>query len=452
MDAIDAGGLWWLPDAPDVRVPGVLKVDEGGRARVELIGCFRDMFAMADVQENSDGSTVQSLSTDAFGKSGDYGRVCGQVGSKEYTLDDCHRGRMTSGMFGSAIASEEIRAGRVYRGIWLDKQDEAEFDQADVRLQWLPFWLMESAIGEQWTIEDAGTSEIHNMQINVTGLAARSCRPWTGWTVSLNHVAGVTGDRVTGRSVSQDYYFSIRTTSLTHVDRLLEVAADLQTLVSFGVNRPVGIEGLSLRHPRAHPPRRPQRKFRYPIDFVVPWSYRDTSDKTQVSDYDMAFTFPQIGGMAGVRKFLLAAAKYRESLTRVIASSMSTEMFVSDQLLHRAASLESFDRTRTNTAKSKIDFKVRLVRSAQFAGAPFSALVTDITKWASRVTQERNDAAHTLGLGSDAAEQYFVARSLYWLYAICLLREAGMPDPVFDHIGRNPELTFVRERLASMGF
>jgi hypothetical protein len=444
--------MWWLPDAPEAKVPGVIKMNERGSTRLELIGCFRDMLDAAEVQQQPDGSATRTATAKALEDAGNYGRVCGQVGSKEYTLDDCYRGRWSSGMFGSAIASEEIRAGRSYRGIWLDASEPARFDQADVELQWLPFWLMESAIGEQWTFEEqANNTQVHNMQVSVSGLPTRRCRPWTGYTVALNHRAEVTGDRVTGRVITQGYYFSVTTTALTDIDELLEVAGDLQTLVSFGVNRPVGFESVTLRHPKVHPPKRTQRKFRYPIEMVAPWSYRDESDKTYLTDYDMAFTFPQIGGMAGVRCFLGVAKTHRKSLSRVIASSMARGMFVSDQLLHRAAALEAFDRERTGIKKG-VEFKKRILNSVGLAAQPFDGLVTNTGSWATRVTRERNDAAHTLGLSSAATDQYFIGRSLYWLYVLCLLREAKMPPAVFEHIGRNPEFMLVKERLASMGY
>jgi hypothetical protein len=225
----------------------------------------------------------------------------------------------------------------------------------------------------------------------------------------------------------------------------------LQTLVAFGVNRPVGFETVTVRHPQVHHPRRPQRRYRHPIDVLAPWSYRDENTKKSLTDYDMAFTFPELGGMTGVRRFLVQSKKYRESLTRVIASSMARGMFVSDQLLHRAAGLEGFDRTRTGIKKG-VEFKKRLLNCVGLAGQPFDTLVLNTAAWATRVTHERNDAAHTLGLSSAATEQYFLARSLYWLYVICLLREAQLPDAVFKHIARNPEFGLVRERLAAMGY
>ncbi|HWA67819.1 MAG TPA: HEPN domain-containing protein [Mycobacteriales bacterium] len=446
MEPTESAGMWWLPETPEAKVPGVLKIDERGSANLELIGCFKDMFAAP-----TSAGKPTPLTSSALAKAGNYGRICGQSGTDAYTLDSCHRGRLSSALF-NGIASEEVRVGRVYKGLWLDRDESASFDQADVRLQWLPFWLMESAIDENWTWEGEGSARTHKMQINVKGLASRSCRPWKGWTVSLNHSAGLRGDSVTGRSVSQEYYFTARTTQPEQVERLLNVLSDVQTLVAFGVNRTVGIERMTLRHPDVHPPDRPQRRYRTPIDFVVPWSYRDTDTAKRLTDHDMAFTFPQIGGMAGVRKFLHAATKHRSSLTRVIASSMAKDMFVSDQLLHRAASLEAFDRVRTNTRKKKIDFKDRLKSSVAYVGSPFTTLVRDTEKWATRITKERNDAAHTLGLGSDAADQYFLARSLYWLYVLSILREANTPKAAFVHIGRNPEFEYVAERLTAMGY
>lgn len=50
-------------------------------------------------------------------------------------------------------------------------------------------------------------------------------------------------------------------------------------------------------------------------------------------------------------------------------------MVVDDRLLHRCASLESFDRIRTGYKESK--FKTRLTRCIELAGSSFETLVED---------------------------------------------------------------------------
>ena len=42
VDSHEWSGLWWLPDAPDERVPGVLRYDRDGGAELTLIGTFED--------------------------------------------------------------------------------------------------------------------------------------------------------------------------------------------------------------------------------------------------------------------------------------------------------------------------------------------------------------------------------------------------------------------------
>lgn len=43
-EASEWQGLWWLPEAPDERLPGVLRYDGKGGLSLSLIGAFKTAF------------------------------------------------------------------------------------------------------------------------------------------------------------------------------------------------------------------------------------------------------------------------------------------------------------------------------------------------------------------------------------------------------------------------
>jgi hypothetical protein len=446
-------GEWWLADRPERRVPGVLKIDEDGRSNLEVIGALRSEWEFAEAKVLPNGTVRQDMTVDAMERSSEFGRVLGEgVDGKAFTLDSCHLGSSQHPLMGG-IGREEIRIGQMYRGVQLDPGEDAAFDDIRVEFQWLAQWLMESAIRETFTWrDDNGKRTDRKMEVGIQALASRRIRPWTGLTVSLDHIAGLSGDRFIGRSVVETFYFTAQTPGLTPVKDLLRVVSDLQSLVAFGVHRTAGIEKVTLRHPDIHHPNRPGRKYRREIDLIVPWTYRATEGRSTISDHDMAFTFPQIGRMEGVRKWLKVAAQHRDPLDRVAASMMTEGMLVSDALLHRAAALEAFDRERDPAHKKQTHFKERLLRSVAYAGDPFTPMVTNLQGWAKRITDERNDAAHTLSLGSDAEEQYYLSESLYWLFVQCMLRAAGMPAAPFSHMTTTRAFQHIARKMRSLGY
>lgn len=446
LEVFEGGGHWWLAGSPDHRISGTLRIDERGQATLSLIGSLRDLMHGATETVNPDGSISREASGRNFEQSGAYGRVLGQIGSREYTLDGCRRASFTTNLF-QGIPTETLTASRVYSGVWLAQGEEALFDEAEIELQWLAFWLRESALREQFKFVDGGIPE--EVRLSAIPLDKRSCRPWKGWTVSLEHSIGVSGDQVTSRSLTQAYSLSVRTRKVVPVDDLLNVVSDLASLVSIGVHRPVGIDKVTLTNPNWHGrPGHRERRFLRKVELIVPWRVRDNSAKPTLMEHEMAFTFPQIGGLTGVRRWLRSAAEHQDALVRVMATHSSPHMFVSDRLLNNAAALEAFDRSRHPSKRTH--FRTRLLNCVEFAGVPFAALVLDTEQWASRVRDERNDAAHTLGLGSDAAEQYFLGLSCYWLFVLCILRECGMPRAVFDHLGDYQQLHWLRDRLRDM--
>ena len=43
-EAVELAGLWWLPDEPGKRIPGILRYDGEGSSSLSLIGAFEDRF------------------------------------------------------------------------------------------------------------------------------------------------------------------------------------------------------------------------------------------------------------------------------------------------------------------------------------------------------------------------------------------------------------------------
>lgn len=162
------------------------------------------------------------------------------------------------------------------------------------------------------------------------------------------------------------------------------------------------------------------------------------------------FTFEHLGGIDGVRRWMDAAHRHRGGLGRVMASRYAKGMFVSDRLLNCSAALEAFDRDSTGNKGTK--FKTRMKRCAALAENPFTNLVGDVSRWAETIRLERDDVAHHFGrrMRSTGSETYYLWQSLYWLFVICILRDSGAPEEVFDHLQRHGQYQWLVPRIQAV--
>jgi len=148
---------------------------------------------------------------------------------------------------------------------------------------------------------------------------------------------------------------------------LMATPAHLQALVSIGIDRPAGYEGLVLNHPdlTQGPPTKP-RQYRRPIDYLARWSARD-DEVEPPKHHGMPFTLRDLGGLPAIGRWLPVANRYQHQLSQVMATRYGSQL-VSDRLLNRVAALEGFHKLR-NSTESKL--RPRLIECGALAGAPF---------------------------------------------------------------------------------
>lgn len=438
-------GEWWLPERPERRIPGTLTVSDDGSAELLVIGEFRSVFEEGETSTSEDGKTTQVTMTQAaLEQAGTYPRVVGQVGNRYVTLEDCYRTRHDRNLMGG-LATERLRCGHVFTGLGFEANEPAEFDGIAVELKWLSHWLQETSIEE--THEFSEKEGPRSITLKASQLPARVLEMDFG-TVTLGHGFGFKGDRIHERTLEQGHFFRIELPVLVAPENLADIASDLQDLVSIGVNLTAEFASVELLHPDSTIDL-PSGSHRKGVEWTARWTARDSSGKTNITDYDMAFTFADFGDVDGIRRWLTVARDHRSALGRVMATRYSTSMYLSDRLLNRAAALEALDRIRTGSKNTV--FATRLRRCAALAGEPFTELVGDVNAWVRTFKDDRDDIAHHYGRRSrrHTREQLFLADSAYWLFVMCMMRLAEAPTAAFDRLRNYRGLDWTRRGVAA---
>jgi ApeA N-terminal domain 1 len=268
--------------------------------------------------------------------------------------------------------------------------------------------------------------------------------------LQLEQRRGWMGDGITSRTLTQDAWFHIEFDEALPLPDVVDVASDLQDLVSIGTDRSAAFEHFRLWHPDLYRDRPDGRRIRLPADYLAEWNARPDAQKRPPNEHDMAFTLTELGGMNGVAKWVRLAARYRSMLGQVMNTRYERRMFVEDRLLDRVAALEGFHREWKRTGKKEVWLVKRLTELATRAGDPFTELVGDTQAWCKRVKKERDNIAHHKGRPAhqNSGSMYFSAEAAYWLFVLCMLRLMRAPAAVFDQITRCPGFVWAKEGLA----
>ena len=446
-DNLEIRGWWWLPGQEAGKGPGTLTFQRGTGARLALIGSLRGFLDHGEREEQT-GVTSVTVTADTLSRSGVYPRLHGTDGTKAYTLEDCFQLQLRNGWV-AGQGFETIRVGRIVRGAYYQKGEALEATSISVELAHLTDWIGETGLSEEWNWPERGELPhgVPRFRLEAKDLPKRSIL-LEGAELSLVHGLGISGSLSESRALIQGFTWRIDVPSKLPMNDLLDLASDLQDLVSAGVGLTAAFNAVSFEHPDLVRDLPDGRQRSEEIDLFAQWNALDNSGGKRGNQNDMLFTFKQLGELEGVQRWMVVAAKYRDQLGRVMGARYSSGTFVADRLLNCCAALESFDRERTG--EQNRDFTVRLKRSASLAGDLFTSLVGDVEAWAIAAKDERNEVAHHFGRATrtPATGTVYLWESLYWLFVTCMLRESAAPDEVFAQMTTTPRYDWLRRGLS----
>jgi ApeA N-terminal domain 1 len=451
-DAFEARGEWWRPRRLDHKVPGILTFSRETGAELALLGSLRSIFEEGD-RSVKDGVTSIQMTPDAIDHSDRYPRLHGLANGHTYTLADCIRTH-SSGIPIEGRGYETIYANRVLRGALFEADEPLEATGISLGLTWLADWVMETGIKEEWAWrEDQSLTredEPPSFKLEARVRSARQVVIGSGASVSLKHNVGMEGDGVDSRALTQGFWWRVELPGKVSIDDLLDLASDLQDLVSIGTDRTAAFESVSFAHPDIYHEMQDGSRVPLPIELFVKWNAKADPSRRRPYEHDFLFSFKHLGSMDGVHRWMDSAQRHRGALSRAMGSRYAKEMFVTDRLLNCSAALEAFDRQITGYENSKL--KVRLGRCAALAGQLFTDVVGDVDKWKEAVRVERDEVAHHFGrrMRATATETYYLWQSLYWLFVICMMKDCGSPDEVFDHMRKHSEYQWLAPRIQAV--
>ncbi|MGC5567570.1 hypothetical protein ACPYPG_32640 [Streptomyces sp. FR-108] len=418
-------GQWWLPDNEGNKVPGTLKNSETHGAELHLIGALDSR----------------------IGEDGIYPRIHGLADGKPFTLEDCFRSFLRNG------EAEKVRVQQIFRGAWYTADEEPDCDQVTTRPRYLTQW-----VGNQGVRRDhIPPNELGDGRNGKPVVILRailqpkiSTTLASGITVNIHHAVTEKPHTGTQQTITEWREINLTFPENVSTSDALAHMSDAQDLVSIATGRTAEYDSVRFLHPdivltvggSEHRDR---------IDFYADWMVRDTSKKPGIIHaHKMFFTFDDLGGIQGLAYWMEAAERHRSTLGRVMASKYRQGLFMEDRIFHRAAAIEAFARDRIGYKNVKLPGALEHCRN--LAGREFADLVGDAERWSQVIKSNRDDIGHHYGKRPDqgGAQKHVLAESAYWLFILCMLREAKAPQKVFERIKSHSEWTWLASKVRAV--
>jgi hypothetical protein len=232
MQGFEVQGDWWLPAAPERKLPGTLRFNPDDGATLSLWGAFRGFFEEDAASVDNDGVRTVELSAATIEESGIYPMVLGASDSHGYTLVDCFRTRLTNALF-SGHGSETLHANQVLKDAHFDSDEPIDATGVSFGLRHLVYWVGASGLQELLTFERGEPPQGDVPRLTIQGFAVPDQQGQFGTDkkLLLTHRLGLKGDHIADRTITQNFALRIDTPNRVPISDLIELASALQALV-----------------------------------------------------------------------------------------------------------------------------------------------------------------------------------------------------------------------------
>ena len=445
-------GLWWLPEAPDERLPGVMRYDGRGGLSLSLIGAFEERIfrqLAPGVKDELEGVRVWDV-------------IYGVAQQREITLLGCirikSRRRICARVEGPD--TQTVSATTAIIGAHVSGREDVAFEAAEISVEDLMLWAASSVFsahhGTRNGIPD-GTGAIlvkpvaaQSATVNNTEYRLEHTHTLPFWDWSRGKTVGRMRDVVSIR---------VRWAEPSALKTALEAASLVQDLIALATHRAAGVIWLQLElagtkallpDGRMLPPRRADVLYS-PV--AVGKSDEQAVDPGSVTCEMLPFEelMPHWCEVRG---------KLQAAINMILGLRYAPARFVENNLLMAVGAAEALHRGLSIEEKPIPEAEFKKIRKAVLGQVPeeyrgrlkesirnsptlrdrllalaarpdqqaIGQLVPDVKHWAKRTTRARNDLAHE-GKAPDHSidELIAIVDTTSAVVILNVLHELGLP-------------------------
>ena len=394
MTLLDVMGHFWLATNPGLQVTGRLIVDAMHKAQLELIDPL-------------------SLGDDDYQRY----RILGNAAGNLLTLEQCARiNRTTQLLPHGPSVRENYSPVFVLKGVHFEESEPLEFDSVTIRLQNLEQWVGITGMETDFLTNETSIEEIN---MKYTPIQNHSADIDCG-SVDLSFKFNFSVEPVSIPKMDESCSLTIKFSSKTPITDILGICSDLQDLLTLGVGKSSAVTETKLGHDG----------FPGAIDLYYQWrGASDPEEDQAIHPRRMFITFSDMGGIEGIARWIATAKKFHASIAPIRSYWYIPNLNIENKFISLVIAAEALDRTRSEDGPI---FSERIRNLANSAGSIFVSLIGDIDQWVNEIRTMRTEFVHHTSIHSSEDSNinyvrlHFLSESLYYLIAICLLKECGV--------------------------
>lgn len=217
-------GYFWLPSAPDKKIPGTLVITDGGNVELEVVGLFDE--------------SIEGLNKAINGKD-ELERIVGHIEKHGLvTLDDCFYKNKNIAFGG--ISKSLVCVNKVFLGVAYDDKEAIYFNTLQFSVEGIDEWVGLSGIKVDNQYEKR-TSTITYSPPEEISLKLRN-----GMTLLITFNWTLPGfPTTTEAKITQKTYFKLVSEQECHLNDFISTVYKITTLLCFAVDKTVCIERVS---------------------------------------------------------------------------------------------------------------------------------------------------------------------------------------------------------------
>lgn len=413
-------GMWWLPDAPNQQVPGMLHYDSESGLSLSLIGAFENRI----MSNPSPGVTIFHEGSKTWNV------IYGAAEQREITLLGCYptNSKRTIGARVKTPDKQTIKITTALIGVHVDSEDKKLFSAVEISVEDIGRW---------------GASSVIEMFLGATnghldGSGTLQVKPIPKQSVDVNGTEFILSHRYTLPSLDQQ-----RSSTVGHIDDTTFMRIDpaevcsvwdaqnytrlIQDLVALATHRAVGVIWLRLKlSEKTNPALRTQRSQEHNVDVLHSPLRVGVHDMKAVQSNHMLFTCKDIPLKEIIPQWCKVYERLRPALNMILGLRYAPAQYVENNLLTAVGAAEVLHRNLKIDEPPIPSKEFKPMREAILEHVPeeykehikgllrnaptlrerlcalaarpdkeaISSLIPNVDSWAQRTTQARNDLTH----------------------------------------------------------
>ena len=411
-------GDFWLPSAPDRKIPGTLSISEGGIIELEVAGLFND--------------EIEALLRDRLEP---IERIAGDI-EKEglVTLDDCYYKTGTIRVIGGPSKSF-IHVGRAFMGVEYNEGEPTVFNTLTFSVEGIDEWVGISGFEFVPQFEEHTATISYQLPTDVSlnldnGMQLLITFEWTPPRLPI----------ITEARISQKTNFKLVSKDARELSDFISVVHKITTFLCFSIDQTVILDSMKATSADLYQDIGEGKTRTMPINIYYP-SRPYSTDEPKIWQHDMLFGFGKIQNDAEekINKWIKAYEQIDPAFNLYFSAKRGEQQYLDEKFLTLIRGLEAYH-------KRKFDGRLNIPLKQRIKGIiePFKDIIGDESKRDSlidKIVKTRNDLTHSnLDLNPQTAKSkilWYLCLKMELLFQLHFLHLIGFNREEIDSIVAN---------------